>query len=89
MSGPFRPAWAVPPGEFLAEELAERGWSQAQARERLQWEPVVLERVLASDRAIDEALAADLSRTFGTSLMYWLNLQQMYDDWRRGGGKPG
>lgn len=72
------PAECFPPGVFLAEELAARGWTRRQAVRHLDWEPHVLTRVIKGRHTIDQDLADGLARALGTSAEYWLNLQAAY-----------
>lgn len=86
MSETFEPTWSAPPGDFIAEEMAERGLGPIELSRQLGWHTTLLERVLDGRVQIREQLAADLSRVFGTSAEYWLNLQRHHDQARGHGG---
>lgn len=70
---------AVHPGEILRDELAERELS-ASALARAVGVPVTrVTEVLNGRRGISADTALRLSRYFGGSPRFWLNLQQSYD----------
>lgn len=74
-------AECFPPGDFIREEIASRGWSNQEAQDRLAWGPLLFRCVLNGDYDVTEMLADDLALAFGTSPQYWLNLERMYRDW--------
>ncbi len=72
------PAAVFPPGDFLREELAARGWSQAELARRMDNVRVShthVAHVLAGDGGISFALARGLALALDTSASFWLNLQ--------------
>ena len=78
-----RPAEAFSPGSFISEEIAERGWTLKQTKQHIPWSGFLLGEVLMGHCTLDEKMAADLSAAFGTSAEFWLNLDRMYQDWKR------
>ena len=72
------PAEVFPPGEFLAEELEARGWSQTELGEILGRPPRLVNEIIAGKRAITPETAKGLSAAFGTSAEYWMNLETSY-----------
>ena len=81
------PAAVFPPGDFLREELAARGWSQAELARRMDNVRVShthVAHVLAGDGGISFALARGLALALGTSASFWLDLQMEWDVARRG-----
>lgn len=74
----FIPAEAFPPGEFLKEELAERGWSQADLAEILGMSERLVSEVIGGKRGVTAATAQALAAAFGTSAQFWLNLDSAY-----------
>lgn len=77
-----------PPGEFLAEEIAARGWSRDDVMERSGLPREDVHGVLDAICRIDERIAAGLSRALGTSAELWLGLEQQYSGavrWRATG----
>lgn len=81
-----QPAEVFPPGEFIRDEMAERGWTDKDAHARLGNDPV---RCCAFDLAahadnkeliLDASTASDLALLFGGTATYWLNVDAA---WRR------
>ena len=66
------------PGEFLAEELEARGWSQTELGEILGRPPRVVNEIIAGKRAITPETAKGLAAAFGTSAQFWMNLETSY-----------
>ena len=78
----FKPAEVFPPGDFIADELEERGWSQADLAEILGKSETTVSLMVTGRRSITPGTAKDLSAAFGSSPQYWMNLQALYDLWR-------
>jgi len=74
----FVPAEAFPPGDFLREELAERGWTQADLADILGKSLPLVNEVITGKREITPATAQALSAALGTSAQFWLNLESTY-----------
>lgn len=72
------PAEVFAPGEFLAEELEARGWSQTELAEILARPPRLINEVIAGKRAITPETAKGLAAAFGTSPQFWMNLETSY-----------
>lgn len=72
------PAEVFPPGEFLREELEERGWSQQELADILGRPPRLVSELIAGKRAITPETAKGLADAFGTSAEYWLALENRY-----------
>lgn len=77
----FEPAWAYPPGEFIREELAERGMSEDDFARIIGWTRETLDALLVRNEPIDAQQAADIAKGFGTSAQFWLNLEMIYRRW--------
>jgi HTH-type transcriptional regulator/antitoxin HigA len=73
-----RPAELFPPGEFLAEELHERGWSQTDLAAILHCPLRTVNEVVNSKRGISPELAYGLGAALGTSPELWMNLDASY-----------
>ena len=68
------------PGEILREEfMAERGMSINQLARNLRVPVMRISDIVNRRRAITPDTAARLSRHFGTTPQFWLNLQANYD----------
>ena len=70
----------IHPGEILLEEfLKPMGISQYQLAKDIGVDPRRINAIVHGDRAITADTALRLSRYFGTSDRFWLNLQAHYD----------
>jgi antitoxin HigA-1 len=76
-----RTTQAVPihPGEHLAEELQVLGMRPTELARQLQVPPNRITAIVHGQRAITGDTALRLARFFGTSAVFWLNLQSLYD----------
>jgi HTH-type transcriptional regulator/antitoxin HigA len=72
------PAEVFPPGEFLREELGERGWSQQELADIMGRPPRLISELISGKRAITPETAKGLAEAFGTSAEYWLSLEGQY-----------
>jgi HTH-type transcriptional regulator/antitoxin HigA len=73
-----RPAEVFPPGEFLREELEERGWTQTDLAEILGRPFPLVNEIISGKRRITPETAVGLSAALGTSPEFWLNLEVAY-----------
>ncbi len=71
---------AFHPGYYIKEIVEESGLSQEDFARRLGTTPKNLSILLRGDQSLSIDMAAKLSRLLGTSVSYWLNLQQAYDE---------
>lgn len=70
----------IPPGEILLEEfLKPLGMSQYRLARELRVPPRRINEIVHGTRAITADTALRLSRFFGTSAQFWLNLQTDYE----------
>jgi len=70
----------VHPGEILLEEfLRPMGISQYRLAKDVSVPPRRIDEIIQGKRAISADTALRLSRFFGTSERFWLNLQTRYD----------
>jgi HTH-type transcriptional regulator / antitoxin HigA len=67
------------PGEYILDELKERGWSQTDLSDILGYSPTVISETISGKRTISIKFAQALAEAFGTSAQLWLNLQNAYD----------
>ena len=72
------PAEVFPPGEFIREELQERGWTQADLARILGRPLSAVNQIINGKKAITADTARQLSEAFGTSAQLWLNLEATY-----------
>jgi len=70
----------IHPGEILAEEfLSPLGISQYRLAKDISVPPRRINEIVHGKRAISAGTALRLSRYFGTSERFWINLQTHYD----------
>ncbi|HEY8928894.1 MAG TPA: HigA family addiction module antitoxin [Mucilaginibacter sp.] len=70
---------AFHPGEFLLEEIEERGLLKKDVAKQLDILPHHLSEIFAGKRNISARLAVRLEKILGISSHYWLGLQMEYD----------
>lgn len=78
MSTAMIPAEVFHPGEYLREELEERGWSEREFAEIIGRPVQALSEILNGRKDITAETAVTLSDALGTSAELWLNLQGAY-----------
>jgi HTH-type transcriptional regulator/antitoxin HigA len=76
-------AEAFPPGELLKEEIEERGWTQTELANILGVSLKTVSEVITGRRTITPDMAKALSEAFGTSAILWMNLDSIYQLWKR------
>jgi len=69
---------AFTPGEYIREELGERGWTQLDLAEILGRPPQVVNEIVAGKRSITPETARGLAEAFGTTAQLWMNLEASY-----------
>ncbi len=72
------PAEVFPPGEFLADELAARGWSQTLFAEIIKRPQKLVNDIILGKRAITPETATDFAQALGTSAQFWMNLESAW-----------
>jgi HTH-type transcriptional regulator / antitoxin HigA len=72
------PAEVFPPGEFLADELEARGWTQTQFAEIIKRPQKLVNDIVLSKRAITPETATDFAAALGTSAQFWMNLESAW-----------
>lgn len=73
---------AFHPGYYIKEIVEETGVTQEDFAKRLGTTPKNLSILINGEQSLSIDLASRLSRMLGTSIAYWLNLQQKYDEMR-------
>ena len=69
----------TPPGRTLEAEMKARGLSATALALKLRVPPNRVSDIVRNKRSITAETALRLSRAFGTSAAFWLNLQTHYD----------
>lgn len=76
-------AEVFPAGEYLAEELAERNWTQSEFAEILGRPTQFVSEIISGKKEITRESAAQIGAALGTSAKMWLNLQDTSLLWRQ------
>ncbi len=74
-------AEVFPAGEFLAEELEARGWTQAEFAAILDRPAQFVSEIISGKKEITRESAAQIGAALGTSAEMWLSLQDQYLLW--------
>ncbi|HAL81458.1 MAG TPA: addiction module antidote protein, HigA family [Mucilaginibacter sp.] len=75
----FRTPIAFHPGEFLLEEVEERGLKKTDFAKSIGMLPGNLSELFKGKRNINARIAVKLEIALGISAEYWLGLQSVYD----------
>lgn len=70
---------AFHPGYYIKEIIEDSGLTQQDFAKRLDTTPKNLSYIVRGEQSLSVDIAMKLSRMLGTSVGYWLNLQQTYD----------
>lgn len=73
------PAEVFPPGDFLRDELTERGWAEAEFADIIGRPVQVVSEILNGRKEITPDTALSIGAALGTSAELWVNLQTTYD----------
>jgi HTH-type transcriptional regulator / antitoxin HigA len=74
----FRPDYAIPPGETLADLLEERDMTQTELAQRLGVSPKHINQVINGAASISAELALGLEKVFSVSAGFWLSRESLY-----------
>jgi HTH-type transcriptional regulator/antitoxin HigA len=78
MANKYIPFLNIGPGEFIKEELETRNWKQEDLAEILGMSLKSVNKLIMNKQAITTVTAKLLSRVFGQSPQYWMNLDTNY-----------
>ncbi len=76
-------AEAFPAGEFLADELGGRGWTQTEFAIILDRPAQFVSEIISGKKEITRESAAQIGAALGTSAEMWLSLQDKYFLWKQ------
>src|SRR5271156_5281644 len=76
------PAEVFPPGEFLADELEARGWTQSEFAGIIRRPAKLVNEIISGRKSITPETAREFAAALGTSAQYWLNLESAYQLWK-------
>jgi HTH-type transcriptional regulator / antitoxin HigA len=71
-------AEVFPPGEFLADELEARSWTQTEFAEIIGRPQKLVNDIVLGKRAITPETATDFAAALGTSAQFWMNLESAW-----------
>ena len=77
------PAHAFPPGEYLRDELEERGWTVTEFSEIIGRPIQAVSEILNAKKEITTETAMAIAAALGTTPEVWLNLQTRYRLYRQ------
>jgi len=77
------------PGDYIAEEVKARGWTQADLAFVLGWDVAQLNRLIKGKTDVTADSAQILSEAFDVPAEFFLNLQKLYDLSRARKADPG
>lgn len=77
-ASPFSPDWTSPPGDTLADILAERGWSQTEFAERTGYTEKHISLLINGKASITEETALKLELVVGSNAAFWLSREARY-----------
>ena len=80
-------AEVFPAGEFLADELDARGWTQAEFAAILDRPAQFVSEIISGKKEITRESAAQIGAALGTSAEMWLSLQDQYLLWLQKQGR--
>src|SRR5262245_24969871 len=75
---PFRPTYAVPPGDTIVDLLDEQDMTQTELARRLGVTLKHVNQVVKGGASISAELALGLEKVFGASADFWLNREALY-----------
>ncbi|MCK4460243.1 MAG: helix-turn-helix domain-containing protein, partial [candidate division Zixibacteria bacterium] len=74
----YRTVEPFPPGEYLRDELQERGWTQKDLAAIVGQPASVISSIINGKRPISLELAQKLSDSIGNSVHHWVKLETAY-----------
>lgn len=74
----FVPAEVFPPGEFIREELAARGWTQADLAEIMERPVQVVNEIIRAKKRVTEETAKELEAALGIEAEFWTRTEALY-----------
>lgn len=77
---PYKPDYAVPPGDSLAEVLASLFMTQADLANRMGRPLKTINEIIKGKAAITADTALQLERVLGGTASFWINLERNYRD---------
>ena len=69
----------IPPGEYLAEVLEEKGFTQKELADHIGQDVKVINRIVNGKSVVTAEVALKLAASFRTTPEFWLNAQKAVD----------
>ena len=79
MTNTVTPAMAFPPGDYLRDELEERGWTEKEFAEILGRPAQTISEILNGRKQIVPDTALAIGEALNTSAEVWIGLQTAYN----------
>ena len=67
----FTPDWLSPPGDTIADVLEEKGWTQTEFAQRIDYTAKHVNQLLRGKAPISEETALRLERVLGSTARFW------------------
>lgn len=80
MDSGFRPMWASPPGDTMAEILSSKGISSKQLADSTSLSEAKIAKLLDGKISITQEIAMELERSLGSTKSYWLKRDMQYKE---------
>lgn len=81
MSTPFKPDYASPPGDTLAETIEFLGMTQTELARRMDRPIKTINEIIQAKTAITADTALELERVLGTPAHVWMNMETNYREY--------
>lgn len=88
MTSALTPVDVFPPGEYLRDELEERGWTAKEFAEIIDRPVQVVSEILNGRKQIMPQTALAIAEALGTSAELWTNLQNRFNLFEAKRGRP-
>lgn len=80
---PFSPNWVSPPGNTIQDILIEKRWTTEDFRKRMRMSKQEVDDLIEGRKQITPRIAANLSKTVGSTVEFWLKREEDYRNQKR------
>ena len=74
----YKPYKNFAPSDYIRDELDARGWTQKDLADVLGVAPKTISAIMRNKQSVTTDMALLLSKAFGESAEYWMNLEAAY-----------
>jgi HTH-type transcriptional regulator / antitoxin HigA len=74
----FAPNWISLPGETISELMAEKGWTQDDLSQKLDYSSAQVSLLISGEKSITEEVALTLEKLLGGKASFWLSREVQY-----------